>query len=911
MKITIYTVLSFITLIQLIAIKYTSSFTSAVVTEISGTVYIDDIFGDNNYPTTSGIGSTVLPDGTNQQLYAYAVHDIDNIIVAKSIVASNGTYVLAGSMIDNIEYDVVISTIDRPIGEIEPFERALTGYIFSAERDDDGSIYNPGDGNVDISSGSNASISNIDFWMAPQNYLVSGAIFEDDTDDNTVNGIGIGQPEGQTLYVYLVNDATDVVFYKSTVNINGVFSISGGASGSYDVIVTTQNLNIGDSEPAQPYLLPSIWTYVGDLREDGTHDPLPEGSTDLGNLTANVSNINFGIRNGLTLSGQVFADSDRANNGADGIGIGAPAGQQLYIYLVDNDEPSPLVLHAATVNADGTYIISGIASGNYYVHLTTEIVLVGSEISDPPEVLLPEGWIITVEDEQGTINGDGIVDGRIETNSLVFNNTSNLNYSVTPVNYISGTVTLDTDFISDSIGDVPPQDSYLVYLLDMAGNNVLESVNNYPIYDMTGTDGSYFLNDIPAGDYEIHIFDNVGYETIADTDNTNDGVNDADLNSSTSDKVIPVSIIADENDTGNDFIIKKQNGICLDWGDQGLTDDISFPNNSTFMTGGIDVTMSWNVVDTNGSLSPATGEIDFVQFEDGRQGGHSDFIGLSMNNTENNQADYVEVVFTFNGTFTNLEFDVLDVDMDSENPPGFVDAVEILYNGSNNIYGTSFYTLSTINTDEFVGGGITGFKGQLFETNPYETSSNIAVDFGNTPITDVTIRYYTGPDAWANPGSQFIGISDLCWENDYDISGKVFMDEDGLNDGQVDGIGIGAPNGEQIYAYLIEDNSNIIIAVDSVASDGTFSFLNQLTGVGYDVEISTELLLIGDSEPSPHTYPTNWTIIGEYDPENGTTDDTPGGNIDLNPLIADVDSVFFGLLPPANCNAKAPTLSKN
>ncbi|MEM9991805.1 MAG: hypothetical protein AAF738_08575, partial [Bacteroidota bacterium] len=134
-----------------------------------------------------------------------------------------------------------------------------------------------------------------------------------------------------------------------------------------------------------------------------------------------------------------------------------------------------------------------------------------------------------------------------------------------------------------------------------------------------------------------------------------------------------------------------------------------------------------------------------------------------------------------------------------------------------------------------------------------------------------------------------------------DISGTVFLDTECPKDEVVNGTGMGIINGEQIYAYLIDDAADTIVAEVAVAVDGTYSLSGITIGTAYDVEISTEDLAVGDPQPNPNTYPAGHGLSGEFDPEDSTFDSTPNGNVDLEPLTADITGVDFGIsLIPAS-----------
>ena len=279
----------------LTAIDYTDCSTS-----ISGRIYEDNTFGDTNYPTSTTLGN---PIGTGETLYAYAIHDADNLIVAKTTVAADGSYTLTGGMSDGIGYDVIVTIADADIGESEPFRQPVQGYNYSAERDDSGSISDPGDGNVDVSSSSGGAVTNIDFWMVAQSYNVSGTVYQDDTDDSTVNGTGTN---AGGLFAYLVQDNFNIIYYKTTVAANGTFSFMADA-GQYDVYITSYDLNIGVNEPDSPTTLPNDWQHIGANDPDDGSFQTNGGVVDLFYLSGNVSNVDFGIRYNYTPDVNIFA----------------------------------------------------------------------------------------------------------------------------------------------------------------------------------------------------------------------------------------------------------------------------------------------------------------------------------------------------------------------------------------------------------------------------------------------------------------------------------------------------------------------------------------------------------------------------------------------------------------------------
>jgi hypothetical protein len=132
---------------------------------------------------------------------------------------------------------------------------------------------------------------------------VAGTVFKDanGTNNAAVDGTGLGNPSGTTLYAYLVNSSTNLIIKKSTViAATGVYSFSDvDPTVNYNVIISSTSAAIGATSPA--ITLPTTWAAVGETF--GTNNTIGtgiEGSSP--NLTINltinsadVTSLNFGI----------------------------------------------------------------------------------------------------------------------------------------------------------------------------------------------------------------------------------------------------------------------------------------------------------------------------------------------------------------------------------------------------------------------------------------------------------------------------------------------------------------------------------------------------------------------------------------------------------------------------------------
>ncbi len=107
------------------------------------------------------------------------------------------------------------------------------------------------------------------------------------------------------------------------------------------------------------------------------------------------------------------------------------------------------------------------------------------------------------------------------------------------------------------------------------------------------------------------------------------------------------------------------------------------------------------------------------------------------------------------------------------------------------------------------------------------------------------------------------------------INGNVFKDNDGSESpNKVDGYGIETLSGYPIYAYLVTRNDSLAVDIDTVKSNGSFRFAdNVLANTDYKVIISTDYYTLGQ-KPKP-SLPDNWYFAGEIDND---LDDSVLGN---------------------------------
>lgn len=137
------------------------------------------------------------------------------------------------------------------------------------------------------------------------------------------------------------------------------------------------------------------------------------------------------------------------------------------------------------------------------------------------------------------------------------------------------------------------------------------------------------------------------------------------------------------------------------------------------------------------------------------------------------------------------------------------------------------------------------------------------------------------------------------------ISGNVFNDVNALNNGKVDGTGIGAINGSPLYVNLV-NGSGLVIASTPVAADGTYNFYSVKNQSSYTLQLSTIAGTIGAATPANQLAP-NWVHTGQND-NNGSGSDgnITDARISVNVNNNNVNNINFGIQrgPESGFNAQ-------
>ena len=197
----------------------------------------------------------------------------------------------------------------------------------------------------------------------------------------------------------------------------------------------------------------------------------------------------------------------------------------------------------------------------------------------------------------------------------------------------------------------------------------------------------------------------------------------------------------------------------LIWEDHFSNND-TINNGTVVNTGGIDITINTGVT---GDPTAPRGE--HFLYRDGPAGNHTGYLDLNMDTDEDNRNDQLCIDFIFgNGGAQDLQFSVLDIDFGS-----WDDGVEIQYTsttgGGDVRDDPSIYMLPTGTTTVFLDNeaNMHGFEGGNTNAGANDEWGNLGLDFTGQTVTSINIKLFSTDDAAANPGAQFIGISDFTF----------------------------------------------------------------------------------------------------------------------------------------------------
>lgn len=882
----------------------TISLSGNVFNDLGGLVTNADVDG-------TGIGS---PSGT--QLYANLVSG--GVVVGSVPVAANGTYAFP-SVTPNTSYIVQLSTNQGTIGAAPPAIALPSNWVNTGEdccdnSGSDGTV----NGTVAVTTGT-TNVVNANFGIeqlpnsginvqptqanpggTTQVSVPASAFSGTDPDGGIITAIRITAFPADVRTI-VINGTS---YTSATFPVGGV-TIPANASGQPTQTITINPTNGPNKTAVIPYAT---------IDNAGKEDPTP-GSVTLPFTSTSV------------ISGNVFNDLDALLDGnVDGTGIGLPSGTQLYAYLVNG---TGNVVRRVPVNPDGTYAFTGVADATYSVRISTTLANAGAAA---PAVTLPSNWVLTGEDCCDNTGSDGTVNGIITNVVVSGEDVTNINFGIeqlpdsgvntqpaqlnpggttsvaVPASAFSatdpdaGTVTSVriTVFPSNATTITINGTTYTSATFPVGGVTVptnaagepsqaisvdpvdgnVNVVINYAAIDNAGkedpTPGSVTL---PL--FNINLSGNVFNDLSGLTDNTVNGtgtgspsgtqlyanlLNTAGTTVIASVPVNPDGTYAFSNIPGNTNYIVQ---VSTNQGTAGQpTPATSLPSNWV-NTGENTGAGTGNDGTVNGLLPVSVLAVDITNANFGiEQLPNSGTITEPLQPNPPGSANVTVPASAFSGT-----------DPDG----GTVTSIRITAFPTNatsiTINGTT-YTPAT-----FPVGGITvptNASGQ-----PTQTITVDPVD----GLVSVVIPYASIDNAGkedATPGSVTLPFTNIS------LSGNVFNDANGLTNSNVDGNGIGSPDGAQLYANLLDATGTTVIASVPVNPDGTYSIYGIAPNTDYVVQLSTNQGTEG--QPAPvKILPAGWVNTGEDCCDNTGSDGTINGLVAVSVATSNVINANLGI----------------
>ncbi len=551
--------------------------------------------------------------------------------VTLTLKDNNGNTVDTTTTDENGDY----SFTDLPSGTYTVEQTNLGGYADVNEQDS----VNNGTDDTDLeTTASNNNILDVvliggeadtgnDFIDEALPGSINGEVLED------TNGDGIGDSPLAGVTVTLGGDASA----STTTASDGSYSFTSLAAGNYTVTQT----NLSGYDDVNEL----------DSYDDGTDD------TDLETSASNNDNVltvvlatneadtgnDFVDEAQLgTISGTVTADTT-------GNGEGDTNLENITLSLLDGNN-NPILDGSgneitATTNDSGAYTFSNLTPGTYKVVETdrTGYSSVKDEDSDDT-------------DDANTNTNDNSLTVTLSAGESDTNN----NFVDQQNGSISGTVEEDTT--GNGSGDTALSGVTLT-LKDSNGDTVATTTTN--------SSGNYTFSNVTPGDYTVVETDPTGYSSVSDEDSVTDGGgNDGETGSDgVNDNTISVNLLANETDSGNDFVDELNTATGTISGT--ITDDTDGDGNGNTAISGVTIKLfnQDGTVEIDSTITDASGNYTF----------NNVIIGASYQVQEVNNAGYGDVKDIDSSNDNTIDVDLTATSTSAGND--FVDAQDASISG--------------------------------------------------------------------------------------------------------------------------------------------------------------------------------------------------------------------------------------
>lgn len=873
-------------------------------------VYIYTISGNVYDDANGGAITTTVPMNSidGQQLYAYLVNTSGNIVEKKAIDAA-GAYIFYNGTAGS-SYTVRISTIDANIGQAAPSTALPTNWIYTDETyGTNNSIGSGSDANdnfqvsVTRTSGNVVGV-NFAAEQLPDTYDVFGTAANPANDGTGTSATGKVQiPD---LGGYDPEDGT-----KGTGSSFKILSLPSSSQGTLyyyngsiyspvavGQVITNYNPTYLRADPygtrRNDYQI--IFTYAA-IDAAGQVDPTP--------ATAELDV--FGSR--IQISGTIYDDGDGGT--PSGTEISEINGLPLYAYIINT---SNIVEEYTPVNPDGTYMLySANRNTNYTLKISTTVAPIGSSA---PSTTLPTNWVNT-RDLYGINNSSGTGYDATADFSIPVRRSSN--GTITGVNFgvnqrpssnnqtYTGVNPGGTNYVSTPAltGSDPEEGNYSY----TSGKSIrIKSISNGNLtYNGTtlsvGSTVSYanisYLRMDPT-------FEGAGTSTI--TYNWIDGAGFEGLTPATvtynfTGVSISGNVYNDANGATGGISGSSLNSVSgsqlyayLNIGSGNVLQKVTIPSTGAFSFTNLSASSTYNItISTSdvsvGAATPTSAGLpsDWAAVGDDPGTG-------SIDGTPNG----IAAVTTGSGNLTGVKFgfekrpETNNISSVNANPGGTVSVQVPVLSGLDPEDGAlgsgktfKIVSLPTVATGKLYYNGVAVTAGQTI-TN-YDPSK-LTLD----PVDGYVVATFTVAAIDVAGAADLSPATVTMTFTSKIISGTVYADPNG---GTPSGVGINNV-GSQLYAYLISGTT--VYEKQTIASNGTFSFIKGAASTSYIVVISTANVSEGAQIPSSANLPVEWTATGDnYGTNNTSGTGNQSGTPDLRIGVItgqfDVSGVNFGV----------------
>ena len=226
--------------------------------------------------------------------------------------------------------------------------------------------------------------------------------------------------------------------------------------------------------------------------------------------------------------------------------------------------------------------------------------------------------------------------------------------------------------------------------------------------------------------------------------------------------------------------------------------------------------------------------------------------------------------------------------------PGVPGVIVTLYNSANQPIGSAvtdgngYYLISNVPPGT---GYYVKFSNQPDITAPWTVANVGGAAANNNSKADATGKTI----AFSVAEGQNITNLDAGLTRIINIYGHVWNDANGLTDLEINKTGTAAiPN--SLNVYLVDVNTNLIVQVEGINPDGTYSFLNVDVNHSYKIVISSTVAFPGQTSPTV-LLPSGWQRVGENLGAGALSgsDGVPNGLLFLDTETGDVKEANFGI----------------